>query len=335
MVTGGEGVRLLEPGEGTLWDELVEEAAREPFFAGRDWIDHVAAALGGEVEIAGAFRAGRLVGGVALPVRRRRGLRIATAPYLQPYLEVVTREGRTRVLRDILPWIGRRHPLVSLLPPPEEEDLRAYSKERWDLAYRYTLRLDLRGPDEERLLAGIDRTQKRRIRKVAGEVEVRTSEDPGCHCSLVLSSYRRQNKRFPISEEKELELIRWVIDSGRGRLFELLRGGIVVASFLSGVRGGRAYSLESGLDRERADAGDAAYLQFRVVASLAGEGVKEYDFLGVNHPTISRFKEAFGGRLVRYHAAFPHRTLRRKVLLRLKGEGPEFEISSGGVRRGG
>ncbi|MFH1277662.1 MAG: GNAT family N-acetyltransferase [Candidatus Eisenbacteria bacterium] len=336
MVTGGDGVRLLESGERPQWDELVEEAAREPYFAARDWIDHVAAAVGGEAEIVGAFRAGHLLGGVALPVRRRMGLRVATPPHLQPYLEVVTRESRTRVLRDILPWIARRHPLVFLLPPPGEEDLRAYRRERWDLAYRYTLRLHLAGADEEGLLAGLERSQKRRVRRAAdGDAEVRTTEDPEAHSALVLSSYRSQNKKFPLSRENGRELVRWVIASGRGRLFELRRGGTVVASLLTGLRGRRAYSLESGLDRERAGGGDAPYLQFQALLRLAEEGIEEFDFLGVNHPTISRFKESFGGRLVRYHAAVPHRGLGMRAVLRLSGGGPDLEISSDGARRGG
>ena len=61
--------------------------------------------------------------------------------------------------------------------------------------------------------------------------------------------------------------------------------------------------------------------------------MREFDFLGVNHPTISRFKEAFGGRLVRYHFSEPERPLWLRILMRMRGIPPGLEI--GPVARDG
>ncbi|MFH1680214.1 MAG: GNAT family N-acetyltransferase [Candidatus Eisenbacteria bacterium] len=331
MSAAPEEVRLLEASEARLWDELVDACASTPLFASREWVDRIARAYGGRVRLVGAFRRGDLVGGAALPVRRRAGLSIATAPYLLPYLPLLAEEGRPETVRGLLRYLAGRYPLLSLLLPPEGEDVRAFGAEGWELAYRYTLRIDLRGATAESLLGRMEKSQRRRVRRAEEEgAVVRRSLSSEEHCRLVLASYRRQRKRFPIPEEEEAGLGRWIVESGRGRVYELLRGGRTAATFLIGMDGRRAYSLESGVDWEIGRGGESAFLLIRILSELAAEGIPEFDFLGVNHPSISRFKESFGGTLARYHAAAPPRPFWIRILLRLRGAPASLEIAGEG-----
>jgi len=327
-----ERARPLAPGEEPLWDALVEEAGSTPFFASREWVDRIARAYGGSVRLVGLFRGDELAAGVALPVRRRAGIPIATAPYLLPYLPLVAREERPEAIRPLLRFLARTYPLLSLLLPPGSDDLRAFRQEAWETAFRYTLRIDLRDATAESLLDRMEKSQRRRARRAEEEgAVVRSSSNADEHCRLVLASYQRQGKRFPISEEEERGLIRWVLESGRGRVFELHRDGRTAATFLIGLDGKRAYSLESGVDWEIGRGGESAHLLVRALAELAAEGTPEFDFLGVNHPRISRFKESFGGTLARYHAAAPPRPLWVRLLLRLRGAPAGLEIEGEGA----
>jgi hypothetical protein len=325
-------VRPLAPGEEPLWDDLVEASAKTPLFASREWVDRIARAYGGSVRLVGLFRDGTLTAGVALPLRRRAGIPIATAPYLLPYLPLVAREEQPEAIRPLLRFLAGGYPLLSLLLPPVCSDVRAFRAEGWDMAFRYTLRIDLRNATAESLLDRMEKSQRRRVRRAEEEgALVRSSSNADEHCRLVLASYQRQGKRFPIPEEKERRLIRWILESGRGRVVELLRDGRTAATFLIGLDGKRAYSLESGVDWEIGRGGESACLLVRALSELAAEGIPEFDFLGVNHPSISRFKESFGGTLARYHAAAPPRPLWIRLLLGLRGAPAGLEIEGEGA----
>ena len=325
-----DGTRFLTDEESVEYDRLVEETAAVPLFADRRWIDRVARALGGGVRTAGVFRGGRLEAAVALPVRRRVAIPIATAPYLVPYLSILTRENRTRNIRDLLPFLARRFRLVSILPPPPETDLRAFTEEGWDLAYRYTLHIDLKGLDADSLLAMVDGAQRRRIRRIAeGGAEIRPG-DRDEHCRLVFESYRRQGKRFPLTAKAARELVRWIVESERGRIYQLVRGERVIATSLIGIDRLRAYALEGGIDPRGRLGGEAAYLHLQILARLAAEGVSGYDALGLNHPGISRFKESMPGRLARYHKAVPPVPAWTRAILRLRGVPSAIEIAGEG-----
>ncbi len=325
-----DGTRFLTDDESIEYDRLVEEEAAVPLFADRQWIDRAARALGGGVRVAGVFRGGRLEAAIALPVRRRLAFPIATAPYLVPYLSILARENRTRNIRALLPFLAKRFRLVSLLPPPPETDLRAFAREGWELAYRYTLHIDLRGRDADSLLALVDSAQRRRIRRIAeGGAEVRRG-DADEHCRLVFESYRRQGKRFPLSAKAARELVRWIVESERGRIYQLVRGERVIATSLIGLDRLRAYALEGGIDPRGRQGGEAAYLHLRILARLASEGVTGLDALGLNHPGISRFKESMPGCLTRYHKAVPPVPAWARAILRLRGVSTGLEITGEG-----
>jgi hypothetical protein len=245
-------------------------------------------------------------------------------------MPLVVREPRARAVRDLLHVAAKRFPIVSLLGTPDE-DVRPYRAAGWNLAYRYTLRFDLRDVTIDGLLAQLEKPQRRKVRRAEEEgFELRVASNPSAHCGLVLGSYARQGKPFPLPEAEEIRLVRWAVGSGRARAYELVREGRVAATLLVGIDSGRAYSLESGVDWETGRGGESPYLIARVLAALASEGVPEFDFLGVNHPTISRFKESFGGRLVRYHAAAPRRPFWVRALLRIRRVPSSLEVSGEG-----
>lgn len=326
-----ETVRVLRRDETLLWDDLVRERAAEPLLAGGEWVDRVARAHGGRAEIVGVFAGEVLVAGVALPVRRRAGLRIATPTHFLAYLPIVAREGAAGAVPAILAFLARRYPLVSLLPSPGDDDMRVYRAAGWDLAYRYTSRVDLRGGSRDLFLGQMDHGQRRAARRAAeGGCSFVRSEDAAEHGRLVLASYGRHRKLFPLPGGPSLDFVGWVIRSGRGRLYHLLRDGRPLVSTLIGIDGKRAYGLEGGGDPATWRGGESALQHLEILVDLAADGFTEYDFLGLNHPGISQFKESFGGALVRYQAAAPPRRLWVRALLRLRRIPDRIEIAGEG-----
>ena len=145
-------IRLLERSEWEEWHALLEESAAEPLFSTQPWVDRLAKAFGGEAEVLGRFEGGELGGGIALPVRKRGGIAVATSPYLMPYFAIVSRANHRRMIRSLLPEITRRYSLVNLCPSPAESDLRPYFSAGWSAALRYTSRLSLEGETAESIL---------------------------------------------------------------------------------------------------------------------------------------------------------------------------------------
>ncbi len=336
MKQSGEEIRLLERGEFDEWHTLVEESAAEPLFSTHSWVDRLARAFGGEAEVLGRFEGGNLVGGIALPVRKRGGIGIATPPYLMPYFPIVTRANHRRIVRLMLPEIRKRYSLVSLLPSPAERDIRPYLHAGWGAAFRYTSRLSLEGEDADSILSRLEPESRRRIRKLMKEdLHWRLGEDAAIHRALVWASYGRHGDTPPYSEKEAARVHRQLLDEKSILLFELLRGEEVVATHLVGIDSKRAYSLESGVDPERGRKGEAYYLVMQLLIELIRQGLTEFDFLGVNHPTISRFKEAFGGELVQYHLVVPGRPFWLRMLMKLRGIPSELENRSQKGRGGG
>jgi len=326
---GGEEIRLLDRSEYEEWHALLEESAAEPLFSTEPWVDRLAKAFGGEAEVLGRFEGGVLVGGIALPVRKRGGISIATSPYLLPYFPIVSRANLRRILQLLLPEITRRYSLVSLMPSPVEADIRTYLHAGWNAAYRYSSRLPLVGETADSILARLEPVGRKRVRKLAKEgLEWRLGEDAAIHRTLMWASYARHGEAPPYSEKVAARIHRELLGSGSALLFELLRGDDVVSTHMVGIDSKRAYSLESGTDPEGGRKGEAIFLMVHLLVELARRGVAEHDFGGVNHPTISRFKEAFGGELVRYHVVVPPRPLWLRLLMRMKGIPSELENHS-------
>lgn len=321
-------IRLLERSEWEEWHALLEESAAEPLFSTQPWVDRLAKAFGGEAEVLGRFEGGELVGGIALPVRKRGGIAVATSPYLMPYFAIVSRANHRRMIRSLLPEITRRYSLVNLCPSPAESDLRPYFSAGWSAALRYTSRLSLEGETAESILARLEPEGRRRVRKLAKEgLQWRLGEDAAIHRALMWASYDRHGEAPPYSEQTAARVHRELLGSGNVLLFELLRGNEVVATHLVGIDSKRAYSLESGADPERGRNGEAHSLGVHLLVELARRGVAEFDFLGLNHPTISKFKETFGGELIRYHMLVPARPLWLRILMKLRGIPSEIESS--------
>ncbi len=319
-IRSGETVRILDRSGWDEWNRLVEERAEEPLFSATSWVERIAAAFGGRCEVLGRFEGGHLVGGVALPVRRRGGLSIATPPYLMPYVPILARTHQRRVVKALLPELARRYALVSLLVSPRESDLRSYLAAGWESAFRYTTRLSLAGATGESLLASLDPENRRKARKISeGGAECVVSEESAPHRRLVWASYARHRTTPPCGESAASAVHDSLLASGTATLFELRRGSDVVATHLVGIDSRRAYSLESGVDPEKGRKGEAYALVIDLLRYLAGEGVTEFDFLGVNHPTISRFKESFGGSLARYALLIPPRPLWLRGVMKMRG----------------
>lgn len=329
MKPGADEVRLLVRQEYNEWHALLEESAAEPLLSTQPWGDCLAKAFGGEAEVLGRFEGGELVGGIALPVRRRGGISIATPPYLMPYNPIISKNNHRRIVRALLPEIARRYSLVSLYPSPEESDIRPYLGAGWSVAFRYTSRLSLAGATEDSLIARLERGNRRHVRKlVQGGLRWRLSEDAAIHRALVRASYDRHGEKPPYGEKAAGRVHRELLASGKVILFELLRGDVVVATHLIGIDSRRAYGLESGFDPERGRSGEAPALTVHLLAELARRNVTEFDFLGLNHPSISRFKESFGGKLVRYHVVVPPRPLWLRLLMKMRGIHSEIEPRS-------
>lgn len=295
------------------WQELWTRAPMRTPFTHVDFVEDIASATARVPHLLAVEDDGRLVAGAVLYSAPRRTWAAGPAPLtrytgvlLDPAVrEGVALEGRS-ALDVLLRGIRQRFRVAALSLDPSLADVRPLQWHGFDVAPRYTYRLD---PGQAYEPAKNARKHLRRAAALRVESVPRATPEL---VRLLSLHYRQQNRSAPLT------------DAALASLLERLgRAGLVSLHLVRDERG-EALAAQALLERPAwryawlagSTPGPAMTVLTDALvrrAAAAGAGV---DFLGANLAPIAQFKRAFGGALVpHYHATSYRPALLRAVAL--------------------
>ncbi len=218
---------------------------------------------------------------------------IVADPPPRPH-EIAARAAATEALAAQL---EDRYRYAALHLHPADADVRALTWRGWKAQPLYTYLLPLGADDAQaRWSAATRRTYTREaVRFAVGE----EPEAAAAIAGLCAESYARHGRRPPAPVDRLARLVGGLQACGMARLFAarpasggppeaglaVLRHGATAYYWVAGSRPGPAMTVLLG----------------GVLPLLAREGVRTFDFVGANTPSIAEFKRRFGAELQVYY----------------------------------
>ncbi len=303
-------VRPVAPSEYPGWDAFAESSPQGTVFQTSAWKLTLEAVHGPDsCPWLGAFHQGELVGGCTFLARRRWCLSEAVTPLLTPYagylLPAAPGEkisGRVTSERKILTALARemarRFGRENLICAPGLCDSRPLSQSGYSVSPRFTYRLDLSLPSAE-IWKRLEGHTRRQINKAGRENFEPCALDAARAFELFQGTFERQSQTSPVSRRLfdavvsgapllPFREIAAVAQDGR------LASFVVLLRFAGVVH----YAIASTAP-ESISSGVSSLLIWRTLDAhaAAGDGIRIFDFVGANIPSIARFKEGFNPEL--------------------------------------
>lgn len=204
---------------------------------------------------------------------------------------------------------------------PGDVFLDAATARGWRVAWLETYVMD---PAVARDPSTWSQSASRNFRRSVGTHHVALEPDgAGVIASLCAAGYVRSGHRPPLPPDRFDRLADSIVGAGMGRPWICRNGdGVPVAGVVT-LETGRSssYWMAGGLP------GDGmTVLLGSLFSRLADEGVRHFDFVGANTPSIAEFKRRFGPQLVRYpvvrHTRSRWIAFARAMRSRVRGGGP-------------
>lgn len=313
-------VRLLDPGEYSLWDESVSTSPTGSLFHTSQWLKTISTLQGVECRIYGCWIEDDLAGGCPLFVRRMGMFTIGTSiPPMTPFggillaspdsVSCLSKERwKMTVSRSLIRKIGNDTvDSVHIVNTPGYTDIRPFLWEGWDPRVFYTYSLD---PGNLRL----SRNARRNLKKAReNAIYVKPSENIADFCTLFTETFRRRG----VSPAVNVEFLQGVFDtlsrSGQCRLMAAenasgeMIGGDLYLTFLQ-----RACRWAAVTSPELRDSGGSFLLIQESIREFEERGYGQVNMMTANVPFLSEFTMNFGATLVPYYgAAYRSPRLRR------------------------
>lgn len=290
-------VSVLAPGRYAEWDELVRRSAHGTLFHSSWWL----AAAGGTVEILVVEENGRLIAGLPVCRRLKRGVRLIERPPLTPYLGPVfdlaniaslsKAHGRMRHAGNALAAAILGFDLAVYGTGPNPPDLQGFLWHGFRGELGYTFVVPARTTADE-LLAAMSTTLRPLIENRKGLL-VERSEDFNAFLAVQRLTFKRRSMMSPVDERVATSLWRAAHARGQATLYlaragDRLRELAGSASANSGnpaagicvVHDSRSsYQLMAGFDPEQQSTGAITLLEWTAIQDALAAG-RDYDFEG-------------------------------------------------------
>ncbi|HEX7069564.1 MAG TPA: GNAT family N-acetyltransferase [Rhodothermales bacterium] len=249
---------------------------------------------------------GSLNAGVLCHVRRLGPYRRAVVPpfvqytpvLLDPPLSEHVVHGGDSPLQILLATLAERYGGIALNLTPDLQDVRAAAWSGYRVQPLYTYRIDLE-PDRP-VHSEWSENALRLFRRFTGDYTVVDGiEHARDVVQLCADGYARHERGLPVAEDRLVSLVRRLTELNlvqvyalRAREGETCEAGIVVLRsddtahyWVAGSRPGPAMTVLLG----------------HVLERLAQDGIRMFDMVGANTPSIAEFKRKFGPRLESYY----------------------------------
>lgn len=313
-MSGELTARPLGPDDDPLWEEGLLQSTQGTWLQWLPW-HRISCELLGRLEVFGVWRDGELVAGLAGVVLEGDGQRsfhnnFMTAHHGLWMRDIGLRPAKVETLLSeiaaaLVPLLSERFDRWAFSCTPELSDARPFADLGCQVDVHFTHRLALR--DFESQVNLFEKEARRWVRHAqqAGITCAASAlaEEDLAAAERHLRGIAERESGGALRDTRGVfrALISAAQRAGHGQLF-LARdaAGQVVASVLCTWDRWRAYSFLGGATDEGMAIGAPRLLDAFSFAWLHGQGHREIDLLGANHPGLRAFKKDYNGALVPY-----------------------------------
>lgn len=288
------------------WTDLLERSEQATPFSTLAYAEAVRDVLGLSHRLAGIYDEERLVGGVLCYEKPLGPYKRVVVPPLTAYtsflfdppLRETDINQRRSPLDALLILLDEHYHALSFSLHPSLSDVRAFTWRGWGVTPRYTHRQVLR--KREKLLPLVSKSARKRFKKNQSQHCLNETLDVlSAMTELHAATYDHQDRSPPLPLQHYTSLIERLHREGLARLFSLTPhdqdepvGGQVLLTLND-----TAYSWTGGTERGAAK----TLFNIGLPLRLHDEGIRFYDYVGANIPSLAEFKRSFGAPLVTYY----------------------------------
>ncbi len=287
------------------WERLATASRQANPFSRRAYAETVRDVLGFSIRLVGTVEGDELRAGLLLFERKYGPYRQVVVPPLTPYttplfdppLRETEINRRVSALDALIELLEGEYHSVDLHLHPTLTDVRPFVWNRWRVTPLYTHRLNLTEADN--LLQEASKSVRKRVRQKKEDWTIEPApETPEVITQHVLQSYERSGGEAAYDATTHSRLLE------RLRQSDLL--SIYTARNAEGVvKGGQALLHDAHTAYSWTGAGEPGpaktLMLWQTMLDMKESGLRVFDFVGANTPSIAEFKRSFGAPLVAYY----------------------------------
>ena len=325
-------LRYLKDDEFALWDNFINECESGLVFHGTKHLESLAIALKLKFSILGVFDADQqLLAGMAFVHNTRFGISNIYLPPITPFYSPIIKPPNKKYLskiesykhalvNSIVEELSKKYKIINLTLPPDEIDIRPYKWMGFETEVLYTYCTTLN--EQTSIATDYDPDIKRRIKNAQTlkfEISQGTSKEfIDNFFELQLKSYHRQSFSFAFNSSQFEKYLSGMGLEGKAMIYLVSQNNVPVSGITILYDNIKAYYLLAGSDPDYLSTGLNQVLFDFVVQDIQKKGIKIYDLVGANTPSISRYKSTYNFPLVPYYHVFKIFGLKAKLLMKIK-----------------
>jgi hypothetical protein len=282
------------------WDDLVSRSPHGTVFHYSWWLE----ATGGEFKILGYWdKHGKLVGGIPLPFKRKRGFVLYHSPLLTPYLGPIfdlaatdDTADRLYIMRsrgEQLAQAIRGFDSLSYIAGASGPDLQGFLWAGFHADLTYTFRLEA-GTTVDQAFQKVKRTHRQKLKKQP-EYSVEAGGNVSALSALSNQPFQRQGIARPFTDQYLRCLCEAALKRGRAIVYTArVPDGRPVAALLVVNDDRTSYQIVSGVDMSLPDCPAGAVLTWRAICDTLNAG-RTFDFEGSRIRGVEEYYRRWGG----------------------------------------
>lgn len=304
-------LKRLSESEHPLWDSFVLSSPQGTIFNTSTWASVIREVFGVKHSIYGVFEKDHLLGGISFFHKKKAGLRVITRLPLTPYCGILfhapegekdqkTSTEHHEIVESIIEKLGDEFHFVHFVLHPSVLDMRPFLWRHWYTLPQYTYVNSL--TDISHAWELLSSSLRRKINRAEEKrFKIVQKDDPALLLEFQELSYAKAAMKPVLSFSMFKRFCDAVTRMKLLRIYSIVDAEANVhAERAILVHKDHAYDWIAGTNLQMEDEHANHLLVWEIFKRLSGEGVRTFDFLGANTPSVVEFKRGFGGNLTCY-----------------------------------
>ncbi|MBT6048543.1 MAG: GNAT family N-acetyltransferase [Candidatus Scalindua sp.] len=311
MIKSSYTTRYITNEEYKEWDELVLQSPNYSIFDTTLWLGTLTSILKCDIKILGVFKENNLVGGIALNIIKRFGIKIAKTPPMSAFnschyvlKETQHKDKLGNKIQNILAVIADRlqndfHYAI-VTNHPDFKNVNAFKWKGWRQNILYSYSVQLNNVDLSLISASKRRQVKKAQKKLIAVEEIR---DIVPVYDIIEQTYIRQNLKCPLTLDEMTDIYKKIKNNIVILAAKEPANGKCIAVDIAIIDCKRkyAYSLINAYDFESADSGANSLVLWEGIEFFKNKGLEIFDLGEAGELSKSSFKGQFYTELVPYY----------------------------------